>query len=169
MGRDQPRPAWRYRERLLPPWYWWPVAAVLAAGAGLQLGVAAVNAGVPLWVPVAVLVVITLAVLAWFGRVRVTVTDTGLLVGRASLPSTVIAEVVPLDAEGRRELLGPAADPLALVVQRPWVSGAVQVVLDDPADPTPYWLVSTRAPDRLADALAPLVRPREQGRPDPRV
>lgn len=153
----------------MPPWYWWPVAAVLAGGAGLQLGVAAVAAGVPLWVPVAVLVVVTLAVLAWFGRVRVTVTDEGLLVGRARLPSEVIAEVVPLDAAGRRELLGPAADPLAFVVQRPWVRGAVQVVLDDPASPTPYWLVSTASPDRLADALAPLVRPRGSEQPDPRA
>jgi hypothetical protein len=155
----------------MPPWYWWPVAAVLAAGAGLQLGAATTSRGVPLWVPVAVLVAATLAVLGWFGRVRVAVTDTDLLVGRARLPGEVIADVVPLDADGRRELLGPAADPLAFVMQRPWLRGAVQVVLDDPTDPTPYWLVSTRSPDRLADALAPLVRPREreQERPDRRA
>jgi len=58
-----------------------------------------------------------------------------------------------LDATGRRELLGPLADPLAFVVQRPWVPGAVQVMLDDPDDPTPYWVVSTRQPARLAAAL----------------
>jgi hypothetical protein len=33
------------------------------------------------------------------------------------------------------------------------VPGAVQVLLDDPADPTPYWLVSTRHPERLAATL----------------
>jgi hypothetical protein len=27
------------------------------------------------------------------------------------------------------------------------------VVLDDPDDPTPYWLVSTRSPDKVLSAL----------------
>ena len=40
------------------------------------------------------------------------------------------------------------------MVQRPWVSGAVQVIIDDPADPTPYWVVSSRDPVRLASAIA---------------
>ena len=43
--------------------------------------------------------------------------------------------------------------PYAFVVQRPWIPGAVQVHLDDPADPTPYWVVSSRRPDKLAAAL----------------
>jgi hypothetical protein len=29
----------------------------------------------------------------------------------------------------------------------------VQVVLDDPADPTPFWVVSTRRPVELAGVL----------------
>ena len=29
----------------------------------------------------------------------------------------------------------------------------VLLVLDDPDDPTPYWLVSSRHPDRVLDAL----------------
>jgi hypothetical protein len=29
----------------------------------------------------------------------------------------------------------------------------VLLVLDDPEDPTPYWLVSTRHPDRVLSAL----------------
>ena len=65
----------------------------------------------------------------------------------------MIADVVALDAAGKRELLGVGADPLAFVVQRPWMPGAVQVELDDPADPTPYWVVSSRHPVELATAL----------------
>jgi hypothetical protein len=38
-------------------------------------------------------------------------------------------------------------------VQRPWIKGAVQVHLDDPSDPTPYWVVSSRRPATLASAL----------------
>ena len=30
---------------------------------------------------------------------------------------------------------------------------AVEITLDDPEDPVPYWLVSTRRPQQLAAAL----------------
>ena len=63
---------------------------------------------------------------------------------------------VPL---GKREVLGVGAHPLAFVVQRPWIGGAVQVLLDDPADPTPYWVVSTRHPVELATALLASLHP----------
>jgi hypothetical protein len=36
---------------------------------------------------------------------------------------------------------------------RPYLSRAVRVEIDDPADPAPYWLLSTRHPERLAAAL----------------
>jgi hypothetical protein len=147
-----------YRERLTLPWPWWP--AVLA---GTALLVSPVWSGVagPLRAVLLAGPVLAVAVaLWWLGRVRVAVVGDELRVDDARLPVRFIARVVPLDAAGRRELLGPAADPLGFVVQRPWIRGAVQVVLDDPADPTPYWLVSTRDPERLAAAL------RQAGTPD---
>ena len=36
---------------------------------------------------------------------------------------------------------------------RPYVKTAVRVELTDPADPTPYWLLSSRHPQALASAL----------------
>jgi hypothetical protein len=59
-----------------------------------------------------------------------------------------VAGVTVLGVAERRVLLGVGARPHAFVVQRPWVRGAVQVHLDDPADPTPYWVVSSRRPRR---------------------
>ena len=44
-------------------------------------------------------------------------------------------------------------DPAAYVLHRGWVGPMVLVVLDDPDDPTPYWLVSCRRPDRVLAAL----------------
>ena len=86
-------------------------------------------------------------------RIRVAVTGDEFQVDDARLPLPVIADVVALDAAGKREALGVGAHPLAFVVQRPWIGGAVQVLLDDPADPTPFWVVSTRHPVELATAL----------------
>jgi hypothetical protein len=141
----------RYDERLSLPWYWWPAAVAVVGMLALQLGwtVALVDP----WLPAAILLPVTVAALWWSGRLRVAVTGHELHVDDARLPLAVVADAIPLDAAGRRELLGPAADPRAFVVQRPWVPGAVQVLLDDPADPTPYWLVSSRDPDRLAGLL----------------
>lgn len=144
-----PPPA--YAERLHVPWYAWP--AGLAVGGLLAAEIWLGNSGLRSWVPFAVLLPLTALLLWRLGRLRVAVTATEFQVDDARLPLAVIADVVPLDADGRREALGVGGHPLAFVVQRPWVKGAVQVLLDDPADPTPFWVVSTRRPVELATAL----------------
>jgi hypothetical protein len=144
-----PRPA--YAERLRIPWPAWPgwlaVAGLLAAE--IWMG----SDGLRAWVPFAVLLPLTVVLLWRADRIRIAVTATEFQVDDARLPLTVIADVVPLDAAGKREALGVGSHPLAFVVQRPWIGGAVQVLLDDPADPTPFWVVSTRHPVELATAL----------------
>ncbi len=133
---------------------WLPAAAVAALFAA-QVGLGA--PGLRTWLPLAVLVPLALAGLWWLGRIRIAVTGSEsqgeLHVDDARLPLEVIAEVIPLTPEDRRFLLGQASDPLAFVIQRPWIAGAVQIVLEDPSDPTPYWVISTRRPQELAEAL----------------
>ncbi|MGC4896467.1 DUF3093 domain-containing protein [Micromonospora sp. DT31] len=141
----------RYAERLGLPWWAWPAALAVAALVAVELWLGA--PGVRAWLPFVLLLPATAAALWWLGRIRVEVRDDELRVDDARLPVRYVADVVPLDAAGRREVLGVGADPLAFVVQRPWIGGAVQVVLDDPADPTPFWVVSTRHPVELATAL----------------
>ncbi|MEU2611714.1 DUF3093 domain-containing protein [Micromonospora sp. NPDC007271] len=140
-----------YAERLRLPWWAWPVGIALAGLLAVELWMGA--PGLRSWLPFAVLIPAAVAALAWLSRVRIAVTDGELRVDDARLPVRYVAEVVPLDAVGRREVLGVGSDPLAFVVQRPWIGGAVQVILDDPADPTPFWVVSTRHPVELAAAI----------------
>ena len=52
-----------------------------------------------------------------------------------------------------RRVAGRDADVRAYLLLRPYVQRAVRIEVVDPADPTPYWLVSTRHPERLAQAL----------------
>ncbi|WP_189168783.1 DUF3093 domain-containing protein [Pilimelia anulata] len=141
----------RYAERLRVPHWWWLLALAGAAGLAAELWLGA--PGVRAWLPFAVLLPVAVAGLWWLGRLRITVTGDELRVDDARLPLRFVADAVPIDAAGRRLLLGQAADPLAFVIQRPWVAGAVQVVLADPADPTPYWVVSSRDPVALAAAV----------------
>ncbi|MEU0153751.1 DUF3093 domain-containing protein [Micromonospora fulviviridis] len=140
-----------YAERLGLPWWAWPAGLALAGLLAAELWMGAT--GVRAWLPFVLLLPAAAATLWWLGRIRVTVHAGELRVDDAHLPVRFVADAVPLDAAGRREVLGVGSDPLAFVVQRPWVGGAVQVVLDDPDDPTPFWVVSTRRPVELAAAL----------------
>ncbi|TDC33984.1 DUF3093 domain-containing protein [Micromonospora sp. 15K316] len=140
-----------HSERLSLPWWLWLAGLVSAGLLAVEVWMGA--PGVRAWLPFVVLLPAAALGLWWLGRIRVAVRDGELLVDDARLPVRYVADVVPLDAAGRREVLGVGADPLAFVVQRPWVGSAVQVVLDDPADPTPFWVVSTRRPVELAEAI----------------
>jgi hypothetical protein len=83
----------------------------------------------------------------------VSVRDGVLRAGRAHIPLTLLGDVTVLDADALRTELGPRLDARAHVCLRGWVRSGVRVELTDPADPTPYWLVSSRRPDELARAI----------------
>lgn len=151
---EEPTATKAYTERLTCPWWLWLPVAALAAGLALEVGLGA--PGVRTWLPVSATLLLVGAGVWALGRIRITVTPTQFLVDDANLPRDVICDVIPLDGTQKRFLLGQAADPLAFVIQRPWIAGAVQVVLSDPGDPTPYWLISSRHPEALAAALAPI-------------
>ncbi len=145
----------RYRERLWVPWWWWPPGLGLAA-----LIAAEVNQGVsalPFWLPYAVLVPIAAVVLLWLGRTQVRVLggegDTELWVDAAHLPVSVVSRSTEVPRSAKSAALGRQLDPAAYVVHRAWIGPMVLLVLDDPDDPTPYWLVSCRHPDRVLSAL----------------
>jgi hypothetical protein len=144
-----------YDERLTVPWWAWPVAFGAAGMLAAELAMGALY--LRHWATFLIAAALAAAGLFALGRVRVRVRveEAGLVlrVDDACLPMSAIASITPLDPEGRRDLLGPAGEPLAFVIQRPWVPGGVRIDLDDPADPTPYWYISTRRPEALADAL----------------
>lgn len=120
-----------------------------------------VNQGVrslPNWVPFAVLLTVAAVVLMWFGKTEVRVVgqspgDTELWVGDAHLPVSVVSRSAVVPQSAKSAALGRQLDPAAYVIHRAWVGPMVLLVLDDPDDPTPYWLVSTRHPDRVLAAL----------------
>lgn len=146
----------RYQERLLVPWWWWPPGFLLAAliAATFARGVTAL----PAWLPYAVFFPVAAIVLLWLGRVEIKVVatssgETELWAGPAHLPVGVISRSAEVPRSAKSSALGRQLDPAAYVVHRPWVGPMVLVVLDDPDDPTPYWLISCRRPDRLLAAL----------------
>lgn len=145
-------PTLPYRERLLPRWWAWLLVLGLVAMLAIAYG-AALGALVGWLVAggTALLAVVLLVVTA--PEVRV---DAGtLLVDDARLPVTSIASVEQVDRAEIARLRGPGADARLFVALRPWsASDGVLVRLDDPEDPHPAWLFTSRHPARVEAALA---------------
>lgn len=141
-----------YTERLFVPLRWWVQATMLVATFWLALVVA-----VPLLAAnliVGAIAALVAAAFLRFGSFRVEVGGGELRAGRAHLPLRYVGDVTPLDKEQTRLLAGRDADVRAHLAMRPYVKRSVRVEITDPADPAPYWLVSTRRPRQLAAALA---------------
>ncbi|MDG4665103.1 DUF3093 domain-containing protein [Mycobacterium sp. 236(2023)] len=145
----------RYRERLWVPLWWWLPGLGVAALIALEIsqGVATL----PDWLPYALLLPVAAIVLLGMGRTELRVVGNGgeaeLWVGNAHLPVSVIARSAEVPRSAKSAALGRQLDPAAYVVHKAWVGAMVLLVLDDPDDPTPYWLISARHPDRVLAAL----------------
>ncbi|HEY7594325.1 MAG TPA: DUF3093 domain-containing protein [Actinophytocola sp.] len=151
MSDTEASTATTYRERLYVTWYWWPLPLIAAGllAAEIHMGYPGVRA----WLPYVVLVPLT-ALLIWrAGATSVRVQDGELWVGKAHLPLRFVGEIQVVPAKDKRRALGPHLDPAAFVMHRGWIGPLVRLRQTDPEDPTPYWVLSTRHPDRLVEAL----------------
>jgi hypothetical protein len=139
-----------FRERLTVPAVWWVLAGLFALSVLLAVGA---YLG-PVW-GVGTTVATLLVAVAIFASatILISVDTEQIRVGRASIEHRYIASCRVLDAEETRRRAGVDADARAHLVLRPYVKTAVEITLDDAVDPVPYWLVSTRHPQRLAAAM----------------
>lgn len=140
-----------YRERLTAPLSWW----VMVVAFGLVWGwLMLVATNRPIAIGAAVVATLVAGSLVWgYGSVVVEAGADGLRVGSARLPRAHIGDVRALDARGFRDELGPQADGRAWLRTRPYIDAGVRIEVSDPSDPTPYWLVSSRHPEALTQAL----------------
>ena len=139
-----------YRERLWPsPWVFVATALVIPAALLVFLPIsesAGIVVAIVLYAAVLVTLVVTTPV--------VEVTDAEFGAGRAHLPLAIVKSAEAFEGSEATAERGVRLDARAYLLIRGWVPGIVRVELDDPSDPTPYWLVSSRHPRRLAAALA---------------
>lgn len=138
-----------FQERLSPSW-WLVLALFLFVPTSLLIflpldPVVGTGVGLALWLG-------SVGLLWWTSPV-IRVDETTLSAGQAHIDLRFVARIEPIDASQARQAKGPGLDARAFVVIRPWISPAARIVLDDPRDPVPYWLVSTRQPERLVAAV----------------
>jgi hypothetical protein len=138
-----------YRERLTASVGWWMLGGLFVVAVWWAFFVAT-----PL-VAAVIAGLVALAIMTWvlgsYGSIVISTSDDGLRVGRALLPWSSVGSAEALDRPATRRVLGVEADARAYLVIRAYCPGSVKVTLDDAVDPVPYWLVSSRRPEVLAE------------------
>jgi hypothetical protein len=144
-----------YLEKLWPtPWIY-IASALLIPASILVLAPVSMPAGIVTGVVLYLALVGSLAITAPVIEVQ----DGRLRAGRAEIALDDIGEATPADEEQARVERGTGLDARAFLVIRGWIKPVVRVPVVDPADPTPYWLISTRRPKELAAAINRSRRP----------
>ncbi len=145
-GATQP-----YDERLTVPHSWW----AMAVGAGVGLALVFFPFGtLPMLGGLVAGGALAMMGVSSYGSARIRVVAGSLVAGKARIPLTALGEAEVLDRAEAVAWRSYKADPRAFMLLRSYVPTALKVAVTDPADPTPYVYLSTRSPQRLADALA---------------
>ncbi|MCU1440447.1 MAG: hypothetical protein JWP85_1444 [Rhodoglobus sp.] len=138
-----------YRERLWPaPWLFLATALVIPASLLVFLPInqtAGIVTAIALYAGCVVLLLVAAP--------SITVTETELVAGKARLPLEAVGQVKHFSRDEAQLERGQRLDARAWLMIRGWIDPVVRVEVLDELDPTPYWLLSTRRPRELAEAL----------------
>ncbi|MGV9558176.1 DUF3093 domain-containing protein [Streptomyces sp. NPDC003401] len=139
-----------YDERLTAPRSWWALSLLVGVAFALILlpfGTLPLLGGLVGGTAVAAVAASS------YGSLRIRVVGDSLIAGEAKIPVSALGEAEVLDAEEARAWRTYKADTRAFLLLRAYIPTALRVEVTDPADPTPYLYLSTRDPQRLAQAL----------------
>lgn len=139
-----------YEEKLRPSFWIWLIAAGLSSAVIVMFAPISLEVGYGAAVVFAVIV----ATLLITSTPRIVVTPSTLTVGRATIERQYLGDVGWYGGEDATYQRGPGLHGLAYLCIRGWISPVVRIEVTDAEDRTPYWLVSSRRPDRLTEILS---------------
>jgi hypothetical protein len=119
-----------------------PIIMLLIAPFSLPLGILLSSV---------IFIAITIAVTVTSPRIQIA--DGKLRVGKASIGLEYLGAASAFTGTHAIAERGPKLDARAWTRFRAWIGPVVRVEINDDADPTPYWLFSTRRPEQLVAAL----------------
>ena len=133
-------------------WPWWltlmilglDLSIIIAIWAGLGNAAALIAAGST---------ILFTCYLFFITVLRTRVEGEYLSVGRARIEKKYLGKVITLSIDEFRHLRGAGINPGAFHAFRFWIKRGVKIEINDPQDPTPYWLVSSKGPEQFAEAL----------------
>lgn len=140
-----------YDERLTVPRSWW----FLSFGVGVAMALILFPFGpLPILAGLVGGTALSMMAVSSYGSARIRVVAGSLVAGKARIPVEALGDAEVLDRAETVAWRSYKADPRAFMLLRAYVPTALKVEVTDPSDPTPYVYLSTRSPQRLADALA---------------
>lgn len=138
-----------YEEKLRPsPWIW--LVALMVAGLSILVFV---PIGLEIGLGAAVVVFIIIAILLTVSTPKIVVTERTLQVGRAGIERRYVGTVTGYRGDDASHQRGPALHGLAFMCIRGWIDPVVRIQIEDARDRTPYWLTSSRTPEKLVEVL----------------
>ncbi|MFE7974249.1 DUF3093 domain-containing protein [Streptomyces shenzhenensis] len=139
-----------YDERLTAPRSWWLISFLV----GVSLALILLPFGtLPMLGGLAGGTAAAAVMASAYGSLRIRVVGDHLIAGEAKIPVTALGTSEILDPEEARAWRTYKADTRAFLLLRAYIPRALRVEVTDPADPTPYLYLSTRAPEQLAAAI----------------
>jgi len=139
-----------FYEKLTPPFWSW----IIILGSCL---VVASSIGAVFDQIVAIIFFLLLLSIATFSVFKfstvIRVKDNKLFVNKANIPLNIITETKALNAKQTRRIRGVGADPKCFSATSPFIKTAVKIEFDDPKDPHPYWLISSKRPEELSQVI----------------
>lgn len=84
---------------------------------------------------------------------RIVLTEKNLRAGKAQIPISLLRKPVAFTGKEAFRQRGTELDARAWLCIRGWINPVVKIPLNDPTDPVPYWLLSTRRPEQFVSAL----------------
>jgi hypothetical protein len=104
-------------------------------------------------IAVGLILVISIWAALFFLAPVIQVGSSHLSVARAKIPRNLLGKIEEIAKDQIFYERGPKLDPAAFKVFQGTVKTAIKISLNDPNDPTPYWIISTRKPAQLAEVL----------------
>ena len=138
-----------YSERLVPGPGLFIALMLLVPGVALVL--TPINSSIA--IPTAVVVYLLIALALVLMSPSIHVDGVSLTAGRARIPVAQLGGVEMLGSDALREAIGPGLDARSYLLIRGWIHKGLRIENVDPADPAPYWIITSRNPQRLADAI----------------
>ena len=96
---------------------------------------------------------IVIIYIAFAMRSTITFDGKEFRIDRAHIDIKYFGEATILDAPAMRLLRTRDADPAAYLAIRFWIPKGVKIIVVDPRDPTPYWLITSKRGEEIAALL----------------
>ena len=138
-----------YRERLIPGPGLFVALLLLIPAVALVMQPLNADLSIPFGIGSYVLAAVILLLLSPTIRVA----DGQLQAGRANISLAHLGDIELLGATALRAAIGPGADARNYLLIRGWIHRGISIAVTDPQDPTPLWVITSRKPVTLAEAI----------------